>query len=149
MVENPDIAQAFQMLEGGLLGKINAKQKRLAKLRRQLESLIQEESDCVQEIAQMENAIAVFQSALGLGSDATRRNGVDAHRYLSQTVGQSAYDIMQMNNGRARVVEILKILLEAGKVKKYNSGYSTIKKTLDRDRRFEKVGKGEYTIVST
>ena len=142
-----DKGDAILTLEKVLSRKIRARQKDLASWRRKREEASRNEGECLREISEMEMAIAVFRRALGLHSDVPPTDEIDVLRYRSQTVAQSAEDIMRGAGDRARVVDITKTLVRAGKLKDSRVGYAVVTKALDRSERFKKVGKGEYSVA--
>ena len=142
-----DKNEAILTLEKVLSQKIRARQRELAEWRHKREEASQKEEDCLRDISAMEMAIAVFRRALGLQAEVPPTDELDVLRYRSQTVAQSAEDIMRGVGGRARVVDIAKTLVRAGKLKSNRVGYAIVTKALDRSDRFEKVGKGEYSIT--
>ena len=138
---------AVGTLERVLAQKIRGKQKELGEWQARREEAARNEEQCLREIAEMELAVAVFRRAFGLEAGAPPTEDLNVLRYRSQTVANSAFDIMRENGGRARVVDITKILVRAGKIKASRSAYSTVTKTLDRDDRFEKVSAGTFKIA--
>ena len=140
---------AISALQGVVQRKIRAKKKELAVWRSQLEEAARQEEQCVREISEMELAIAVFRRALGLEAEAPPTHELDILRFRSQTIAESCLDIMRASGGRARVTEITKILLRAGKLKEYRTGYAIVTKSLDRDVRFRRSGRGEFEIADS
>ena len=139
--------EAILTLERVLSQKIRAQQRELATWRQKREEASGKEDECLRTISEMEMAISVFRRALGLQSEVPPTDELDVLRYRSQTVSQSAYEIMQSAGGRARVTDITKVLLRAGKLKDSRIGYAVVTKALDRANQFRKVGRGEYSIV--
>ena len=148
MVER-NAATAIETGEKVLGNKIRLKKKELAQWQSRREEAVRNEEQCLREISEMEMAIAVFRKAIGLEAEAPPTDEVDVLRFRSQTVVQSCGYIMSKSGGRARVTDILKMLLRAGKLKNYRRGYATITKTLDRDARFRRVARGEFELVAT
>ncbi len=72
---------------------------------------------------------------------------LDVLRYRNQTIAESCLDIMRRNGGRARVTDITRTLLRAGKIRNYRTGYAVVTKALDRDDRFRRMGPGEFEIA--
>lgn len=138
---------AIGTLERVLAQKIRAKQKELMQWQTQREEASRNEEHCLREISEMELAIAVFRRAFGLESDAPPTDDLNVLRYRSQTIASSAFDIMRESGGRARVVDITKTLIKAGKLKPTRTAYASVTKTLDRDDRFTKAGPGTYQII--
>jgi hypothetical protein len=142
-------ASAIETVEKVLGNKIRLKKKELAQWQSRREEAVRNEEECLREISEMEMAIAVFRKAIGLEAEAPPTDEIDVLRFRSQTVAESCGYIMSKSGGRARVTDILRMLLRAGKLKNYRSGYATITKTLDRDGRFRRVGKGEFALAAT
>ena len=148
MRSQPPLEQAFEVIREGISKKIQSKQKDLRRLREEIETRRSKEAEYAKEIAQMEAAMSVLAGEFGpKGRPPQGLNGISAHTLRSQTVGDSAYAIMKAGGGSAKVTAILEKLREVGKLKSYESGYSTIKKTLDRDKRVEKRAPGVYGLV--
>ena len=145
-LDKKEASSAVLTLEKILGQKIRARQKDLAHWRMQREEAAQKEEECLKSIAEMEMAIAVFRRALGLASEAPPTDELDVLRYRSQTVAQSCLDIMRSTGGRAKVTDMTRVLVRAGKLRNYRTGYATVTKTLDRDQRSVKIGRGEYAI---
>lgn len=142
-----DKKDAILTLEKVLGEKIRGRQRELETWRQKREEASQKEEECLRDISEMDMAIAVFRRAVGLHADVPPTDELDVLRYRNQTVAQSAYDITRNAGGRARVTDITKTLVRAGKLKDSRVGYATVTKTLDRDQRFRKAGRGEYAIV--
>lgn len=140
---------AINTLEKLLRQKIRAKKKDLMVWRAQREEAAQQEEQCLREISEMELAIAVFRRAFGMEAEVPPTEELDALRFRTQTIAQSCLDIMRQNNGRARVTDMTTILVRAGKLKDYRRGYAIVTKTLDRDERFRRSGRGEFEIAES
>lgn len=84
---------------------------------------------------------------LGWESGVPPTDDLNVLRYRSQTIASSAFDIMCESGGRARVIDITKTLVKAGKLRATRTAYSTVTKTLDRDERFTKAGAGTYRFA--
>jgi len=134
-------------VEKALAVKIRAQRRDLAKWQTQREEAEREEEACLRQIAEMEMAIAVLRRSIGLESAPPGTDQLDNTRFRSQTISQSCMDMMRSGGGRAKVADIAKALMSAGKLKNKRNAYSTVVKTLDRDARFERVGVGEFALV--
>lgn len=146
MVKN-EATTAIGTLERVLTQKIRGKKKELAQWQARLQEAARNEELCLREISEMEMAIAVFRRAFGLESEVPPTDELDILRYRNQTIAESCLDIMRKNGGRARVTEITRTLLKAGKIRNYRTGYAVVTKTLDRDERFRRKGRGEFEIA--
>jgi len=141
-----NIQTAVESVEKGLSQQIKLKNRELADWQgRRQEAEIKEEQ-LVREITEMEMAIAVLRRSLGLDAAPPSTDQLETIRFRNQTVAQSCIEIMQVNDGRSRVADITKILIAAGKLRG-RSAYSTVVKTMDRDGRFRKSGRGVFELV--
>lgn len=140
---------AIETLEKVLTQKIRAKKKELADWQTRREEAAKREESCLREISEMEMAIAVFKRAFGLEAEAPPTDELYLLRFRSQPIAQSCLDMMRQRGDRAKVVDLTKVLVRAGKLKNYRTGYATVTKTLDRDKRFNKSGPGEYEIAKS
>ena len=143
------VSDAVLTLEKVVAQKIRTKKKELAQWRVQREEAARNEEQCLRDVSEMELAIAVFRRAIGLEAEAPSTDELDLLRLRSQTIAESCLDIMRRSGGRSRVTEIVKLLFQAGKLKNRRTGYATVTKTLDRDERFRRVGRGEFEIGTT
>lgn len=141
--------EAFSALKAGVAKRIESLKGEMAAVRQEIEEKQKQEAILSRQIAELESAVSIFQRALNIGASPIPTNGFDLHKLRNQTVANSAVDIMRARGGHAKVTDILKQLTEAGKLAGYQSGYSTIKKTLDRDSRFQKRAPGEYELVAS
>jgi hypothetical protein len=68
----------------------------------------------------------------------------------SQTLADLIAEHMAEHDGRAKVITLVHRLVEVGRLPsrsdKYGSNYGTVYTALLRDERFEKVGRGEWTL---
>jgi len=138
---------AIQTVEKVLAQRIRAKKKELLQYQAEREEAERREATCLTEISEMELAVSVFRKAFGLESQAPTTAGLDRLKLRTQTVRQSCIEIMKGSGGRAKVTDITRALIGAGKLRNYRGGYATVTKTLDRDDRFRRVGKGEFELV--
>ena len=146
-VARKERTSAITTLETVLAQKIRVKKRELTDWRTRREEAAKREEMCLREISEMEMAIAVFKRAFGLEAEPPPTDELYLLRYRSQTIAQSCFDMMRETGRPAKVVDLTKALLRAGKLKNYRTGYAIVTKTLDRDERFRKSGRGEYEIV--
>lgn len=104
-----------------------------------------QEEAVLEEVGELELALSVLRRVLGKPTPDDLFGGLDMMRFRSQTVAQSCFEIIQAKGGRAKVTEIIDILIAAGKLKDDRRiAYGTAVKSMERDERFRKVGRGEY-----
>ena len=142
------IAAAVESVEKGLTQRIKARSKELSHWQAQREEAERREQQCAREITEMEMAMAVLRRSLGLDAPAPSTEQLDLIRLRSQTVVLSCIEIMRANGGKGRVADITKTLIAAGKLRG-RSAYSTVIKTMDRDSRFHKTGRGEFALANS
>lgn len=146
LTSNPSISWAVESVERGLAQRIKVKNKELSQWQTQRKEAEVGEEQCLREISEMEMAIAVLRRSLGLDAAPPSTDQLQAIRYRNQTVVKSCVEMLQAKGGRGRVADITKVLIAAGKLRG-RSAYSTVIKAMDRDRRFQKVGRGEFELI--
>lgn len=116
--------------------------------RKRKEEAARQEHTLLDEIAELELALKVLRRVLGKPSAQEVFGGLDMMRFRTQTVAESCYEIISQKGGRAKVTEIIDILIAAGKLKDDRRiAYGTAVKSMERDERFVKVGRGEYGLT--
>lgn len=140
-----DLDESLEAIENAIGDRIDGKRLEASRWRTTREEAAEREQTILKEVAELELAINVLRRLLGKPSQNELFGGLDMMRFRSQTVADSCFEIMAAKGGRAKVTDIIDILIEAGKLKDDRRiAYSTAVKSMDRDERFVKVGRGEY-----
>jgi len=147
MHELDDSTEAIEAAIGDQIGEKRALAVRWGEKKQ--EAARQEEA-VLKEIGELELALSVLRRVLGKPTPDELFGGLDMMRFRSQTVAQSCFEIIEGKGGRAKVTEIIDILIAAGKLKDDRRiAYGTVVKSMERDERFRKVGKGQYGLAET
>jgi DNA-binding transcriptional regulator YbjK len=102
--------------------------------------------DITHKIDAVQVALALLREKYGLASEEPERESLVAAIH-----GKSQPDalimIAKVHNGRVKVTEVKRMLLEAGVITNTKTAYQQITSTLVRSKHFEKVAPGEYSLV--
>lgn len=135
-------------IEAAITDRIAEKRALLVRWREKKEEAARQEEMVLGEIGELELALSVLRRVLGKPTPDQLFGGLDMMRFRTQTVAQSCLEIIRQKGGRAKVTEIINVLIAAGKLKDNRRiAYATVVKSMERDERFRKVGKGEYGLV--
>ncbi len=144
-----DFGDTFQAIEEVLSLKVARRQKDLEYWQKVKEDAAHEEDAVLRDIGEMELALNVLRRVVGKPAMQEAFPGVDILRFRTQTVAESASEVMEQRGGRAKVGEIIDVLMQAGKLKPNRRiAYSTVLKILDRNKRFVKLGPGTFGLAS-
>ena len=144
-----DFGDILQAVEEVLSLKVARRQKDLEYWQKMKEDAAREEDAVLQDIGEMELALNVLRRVVGKPAMHEAFPGIDILRFRTQTVAESALEMMESQDGRAKVREITDALMRAGKLKPNRRiAYSTVLKILDRDDRFVRIGPGTYGLAS-
>lgn len=130
-----------------LVEQIREKQERKKVLEQQRFELITEIKALEQELEQLETALGVHDQLMGIASPQTSRANSNAKRFQYATIADSCAAIMRELGGHAKTRELMERLTKAGKLTtNYKTAYSSVLKALQRDERFEQLGRGEFAL---
>jgi len=145
-----EFEDSIDAIEAAMENRIAEKRASLARWQKKKEEAAREEEAVLNEIGELELALNVLRRVLGKPTPDGLFGALDMMRFRSQTVAQSCYEIISEKGGRAKVTEIIDILIGAGKLKDDRRiAYGTAVKSMERDERFVKVGPGEYGVTET
>jgi hypothetical protein len=135
-------------IEAAIGDRIAEKRALAVRWRDKKEEAGREEEAALREVAELELALNVLRRVVGKPTPDEQFGGLDLMRFRNQTVAQSCLEILEARGGRAKVTDIIDILIAAGKLKDDRRiAYGTAVKSMERDERFTKVGRGEYGLA--
>lgn len=141
---------SIDAIEAVIRDRIAEKRDLLVRWREKKEEAARQEEAVLKEVGELELALGVLRRVLGKPTPDHLFGGLDMMRFRTQTVAQSCFEMITEKGGRAKVTEIINILIAAGKLKDDRRiAYGTAVKSMERDARFRKVGKGEYGLAGT
>lgn len=141
---------SIEVIEAAIRDQIAEKRALAGRWREKKQEAARQEEAVLREIGELELALSVLRRVLGKPTPDELFGGLDMMRFRSQTVAQSCFEIIQGKRGTAKVTEIIDMLISAGKLKEDRRiAYGTVVKSMERDERFTKVGRGEYGLAET
>lgn len=147
-MQTPD--EGMDGIEAMLEERIAEKRRVMERWQKKKEQAAQREHTLRDEIGELELALKVLRRVVGKPSAEEAYSALDMMRFSTQTVAESCYEIIRDKGGRAKVTEIIDILIAAYKLKDDRRiAYGTAVKSMERDERFVKVGPGEYGLAET
>ncbi|MGB5932970.1 MAG: hypothetical protein WBH57_07880 [Anaerolineae bacterium] len=145
-----EFEDSIDAIEAAIKDQMGEKRAVAARWRDRKELAAQQEEAALNEIGELELALRVLRRVLGKPTPEGLFGGLDMMRFRTQTVAESCFEIISQKGGRAKVTEIIDILIAAGKLKRDRRiAYGTVVKSMERDERFVKVGPGEYGLAET
>lgn len=125
------------------------------RLRRTIEGIETKRADIARRREELESAVRVFGEMLPAeDANIVKRAivaaaGVATSLLLAGTIADASQQYMQARGGRAAVTELVSALQEAKRVSADGqAAYGVIYTTLLRDKRFRKVGPGEFELTA-
>ena len=142
--------ESLEAIEKVMRERIADKRRQMARWHRRKEDAARREEMLLKELSELELALSVLRRVIGKPTPPDLFGALDTRRLRGQTVADSCFDIIRQRGGRARVTEIIDMLIAAGKLKDDRRiAYATVVKSMERDDRFAKVGRGEYGLAET
>jgi len=139
---------SIEAIEGAIKARIAEKRALAVRWREKKEEAARQEEAVLEEVGELELALNVLRRVVGKPTRDDLFGGLDMMRFRTQTVAESCYEIIGQKGGRAKVTEIIDILIAAGKLKDDRRiAYATAVKSMERDERFVKVGAGQYGLA--
>lgn len=143
-----EFADTIDSIEAAIRDQIAEKRSLATRWREKKEEAAHQEDVALKEVAELELGLNVLRRVVGKPTPDDQFGGLDLMRFRNQTVAQSCLEIVQAKGGAAKVTDIIDILIAAGKLKDDRRiAYGTAVKSMERDERFTKVGRGEYGLA--
>lgn len=143
-----EFEDTIDSIEAAIRDQIAEKRALAARWREKKEEAAHQEDLALKEVAELELGLNVLRRVVGKPTPDDQFGGLDLMRFRNQTVAQSCFEIVEAKGGRAKVTDIIDILIAAGKLKDDRRiAYGTAVKSMERDERFTKVGRGEYGLA--
>jgi hypothetical protein len=143
-----ELEGSVEAIETVIKDRIAEKQVLVDRWRQRKTHAAEREEAALQEVGELELALSVLHRVLGKPTADELFGALDMMRFRRQTVADSCFEIVREKGGTAKVTEIIDILIEAGKLKDDRRiAYGTAVKSMERDERFTKVGRGEYGLA--
>jgi hypothetical protein len=143
-----EFEDTIDSIEAAIRDQIAEKRNLALRWRERKEEAAHEEEAALTEVGELELALNVLRRVVGKPTPDDQFGGLDLMRFRSQTVAKSCFEIIEARGGTAKVTDIIDILIAAGKLKDDRRiAYGTAVKSMERDERFRKVGRGEYGLA--
>ena len=144
------VDESIDAIEAVLGERIAEKRRLAARWRGRKRRAEAREEAALKELGELQLALSVLRRVLGKPTPTGLFDGLDMMRLRTQTVADSCFEIVGEKGGTAKVTEIIDILIAAGKLKDDRRiAYATVVKSMERDDRFTKVGRGEYGLAAS
>lgn len=144
-----DFSDTFDTIEAVLNDRIKERRKDLERWQRIKTEAVSEEDAVLRDISEMELALNVLRRVMGKPMLEEPFPSLDILRFQTQTIAQSALDIMEEKGGKAKIGEITDLLIRAGKLKSDRRiSYGTVLRIVSRDARFVRLEPGTYGLAS-
>ena len=145
-----ELDESLEAIERVMRERIADKRRQMTRWHQRKEGAARREEALLKELSELELAVSVLRRVVGKPTPPDLFGALDTRRLREQTVADSCFDIIRERGGRAKVTEIIDILIAAGKLKEDRRiAYATVVKSMERDERFTKVGRGEYGLAET
>ena len=140
------------MQESDFRAKLTARIKEETKERQALE---QQKFDIASQLKAVEKELEELDLALNVhdrleGIEPELTELLNPQRLEHGTIADQCEVLLKEMGGITRTRDLVERLTKAGRLQTdYKIAYSAVWKALDRDRRFEKMARGEYALKST
>ena len=118
----------------------------IAQLRARERELGSELEQVRSDIEAVQRALALLRGQNGVPvEDATQRISVESLKGMSYLAAIAA--VARTNNGRVKVTDAKRLLLEAGIARNPKTAYQMITSTILRSDRFQRIARGTYQLL--
>jgi septal ring factor EnvC (AmiA/AmiB activator) len=103
------------------------------------------------DLSNFENTLAAYRRRIGKDTNKPVQATLDSRRFQGRTYTESFKIIARENDGKIRILDAVKILTEAGRIKpKVKNPYGSVNTMLYRNKKsFMKSGPGEYKLIES
>lgn len=119
----------------------------------QEEGVRRKRAEFAEQIRRLRDSVTTYRDLMGIAEDPKPNNSLFAPPVQIGTIAEMAARYASERGGTVKIADVTKWLEHVGKLTHGGGGesargnYGTVYGTLSRDRRFKKVGEGEFALV--
>lgn len=130
-----------------LITEIREKEKAKKKLEQQRFEIQSQLRALDDDLKALETSLSVHDNLMGISSPKPSQANSNSKRFKYATTADACVELMKELGGHAKTRTLMERLVKAGKLtSNYASAYTTVLKALQRDNRFEQIGRGEFAL---